>query len=56
MLGNWESIAPELRPSAGKNPDDTLKPFYLKRAFKYQPSDRFELDVVNSVDPYGASL
>src|ERR1700681_3037161 len=51
MLGNWESIAPEVRPS--KNPDGSLKPFYLKRAFKYQPSDRFELDVVNSADPYG---
>jgi hypothetical protein len=52
MLGNWESIAPELRPS--KNPDGSLKPFYLKRAFKYLPSDRFELEVVNSADPYGA--
>jgi hypothetical protein len=52
MLGNWESIAPEIRPS--KNPDGSLKPFYLKRAFKYQPSDRFELEVVNSADPYGA--
>src|ERR1700739_2463437 len=52
MLGNWESIAPEVRPS--KNPDGSLKPFYLKRAFKYQPSDRFELDVVNSADPFGA--
>ena len=52
MLGNWESIAPEMRPS--KNPDGSLKPFYLKRAFKYQPSDRFELEVVNSADPYGA--
>jgi hypothetical protein len=52
MLGNWESIAPEIRPS--KNPDGSLKPFYLKRAFKYLPSDRFELDVVNSADPYGA--
>jgi hypothetical protein len=52
MLGNWESIAPEVRPS--KNPDGSLKPFYLKRAFKYLPSDRFELDVVNSADPYGA--
>jgi hypothetical protein len=51
MLGNWESIAPEVRPS--KNPDGSLKPFYLKRAFKYQPSDRFELEVVNSADPYG---
>ena len=52
LLGNWESIAPEIRPS--KNPDGSLKPFYLKRSFKYQPSDRFELEVVNSADPYGA--
>ena len=52
LLGNWESIAPEIRPS--KNPDGSLKPFYLKRAFKYQPSDRFELEIVNSADPYGA--
>ena len=52
MLGSWESIAPEIRPS--KNPDGSLKPFYLKRAFKYLPSDRFELDVVNFADPYGA--
>src|ERR1700738_409904 len=52
MLGNWESIAPEVRPS--KNPDGSLKPFYLKRSFKYLPSDRFELEVVNSADPYGA--
>jgi hypothetical protein len=52
MLGNWESFAPEIRPS--KNPDGSLKPFYLKRAFKYQPSDRFELEIVNSADPYGA--
>src|SRR3954449_1414694 len=54
MLGNWESIAPEVRPSANKNPDGSLKPFYLKRAFKYLPSDRFELEIVNSADPYGA--
>jgi hypothetical protein len=52
LLGNWESIAPEIRPS--KNPDGSLKPFYLKRAFKYLPSDRFELEVVNSADPNGA--
>src|SRR6267378_1521841 len=37
MLGNWESIAPEVRPS--KNADGALKPFYLKRTFKYLPSD-----------------
>jgi hypothetical protein len=52
MLGNWESIAPEIRPS--KNPDGSMKPFFLKRAFKYLPADRFELDVVNSADAYGA--
>jgi hypothetical protein len=52
MLGNWESIAPEVRPS--KNPDGSLKPFYLKRTFKYLPSDRFELEIVNFADPYGA--
>jgi hypothetical protein len=54
MLGNWESIAPEVRPSAAKNADGSLKPLYLKRSFKYLPSDRFELEVVNSADPYGA--
>lgn len=51
LLGNWESIAPEVRPS--KNSDGSLKPFYLKRTFKYLPSDRFELEVLNSADPYG---
>jgi len=54
MLGNWESIAPEVRPSAAKNADGSLKPFYLKRAFKYLPSDRFELEIINSADPNGA--
>ena len=54
MLGNWESVAPEVRPSAAKNADGSLKPFYLKRSFKYLPSNRFELEVVNSADPYGA--
>jgi len=33
---------PEIRPS--KNPDGSLKPFYLKRSYKYLPSDRFELE------------
>src|SRR5215475_1569379 len=52
MLGSWESIAPEVRPS--KSPDGSLKPFHLRRAFKYLPSDRFELEIINSADPYGA--
>ena len=54
MLGEWGSIASEVRPSASKNADGSLKPFYLKRAFKYLPSNRFELEIVNSADPYGA--
>ncbi|MGO4712905.1 hypothetical protein [Bradyrhizobium sp. 2TAF24] len=54
MQGDWVSIAPEIRPSASKNPDGSLKPFYLTRAFRYHPSDRFELEIVNSADPYGA--
>ena len=54
LQGEWISIAPEIRPSSIKNPDGTLKPFYLTRAFRYLPGDRFELSIVNSVDPYGA--
>jgi hypothetical protein len=54
LAGNWESIAPEIRPSASKNPDGTLKPFYLRRAFSYLGQDRFELTIVNSADANGA--
>ncbi|HTO63360.1 MAG TPA: hypothetical protein VMM15_19125 [Bradyrhizobium sp.] len=54
MLGDWTSIAVEVRPSASKNADGSLKPFFLTRVFKYQPSDRFELEIVNAADPFGA--
>jgi hypothetical protein len=54
LVGEWVSIAPEIRPSAAKNPDGTLKPFYLKREFKYRGDDRFELTIVTSADPNGA--
>jgi hypothetical protein len=54
LVGDWVSVAPEVRPSANKNPDGTLKPFYLKREFKYLAGDRFELNIVNSADPNGA--
>ena len=54
MLGDWVSIAPEIRPSAAKNADGTLKPLYLKRAFKYLTGDHFELVITNFADPYGA--
>ena len=50
MLGSWVSVAPEVRPS--KNPDGTLKPFYLTRSFVYQREDRFELTVMNYADPF----
>jgi len=53
LTGAWVSIAPELRPSVTKNADGTIKPLYLRRAFTYHAADRFELVVVNSVDPYG---
>ena len=53
MQGKWVSIAPELRPSATKNADGTLKPFYLTRSFTYSADDAFELAIINSADPYG---
>jgi hypothetical protein len=52
-LGNWESIAPEVRPSSAKNPDGTLKPFYLTRKFALLEDDGFELLIANLADPYG---
>ncbi|MDB5143404.1 MAG: hypothetical protein JWQ66_2117 [Mucilaginibacter sp.] len=52
-LGAWESIAPEVRPSSTKNPDRTLKPFYLTRKFTFLPGDKFELTLTNFADPYG---
>jgi hypothetical protein len=53
LLGEWVSLAPELRPS--KNADGTLKPFFLTRRFVYLPGDRFTLTVMNYGDPYGAA-
>jgi hypothetical protein len=54
--GEWVSIAPELRPSSIKNPDGSIKPFYLTRAFKYSADDTFELEIINSADAYGKIL
>src|ERR1700722_2762028 len=50
--GKWESIAPELRPGNSKNPDGSLKPFYLTRKFTLKDDDTFELLVTNLADPY----
>jgi hypothetical protein len=51
LLGNWRSIAPEVRPS--RNPDGTIKPFFLERRFVYQANDRFELTVTSFAEPSG---
>ena len=51
LLGQWVSIAPEVRPS--KNSDGTIKPFFLSRSFVCLPEDRFSLTVLNYGDPYG---
>lgn len=55
IQGDWISIAPELRPSAIKGPDGTIKPFYLTRAFRYAPDDTFTLVITNLADAYGAT-
>src|SRR2546427_2809162 len=52
LVGEWVSFTPEVRPSATRNPDGTLKPFYLSREFKYLGDDRFELTISNWADPY----
>ena len=51
--GEWISIVPEIRPSINKNADGSLKPFYLTRAFKYLPGDKFELIITNFADANG---
>jgi hypothetical protein len=51
--GEWISIAPEIRPSGAKNPDGSIKPFYLTRNFSYLQGDKFELTVVNYADAFG---
>lgn len=53
LLGDWTSLAPELRPSSQKNADGSLKPFHLRREFRYLAGDRFELTVTNFADPFG---
>ncbi len=36
LLGEWVSLAPEIRSSATKSADGSLRPFYLSRLFKYR--------------------
>ena len=49
----WVSNAVEVRPSAVKNPDGSIKPFYLSRTFQYMENDKFSLEIINSADPFG---
>jgi hypothetical protein len=53
LTGEWVSIAPEVRPSAARNPDGTLKAFYLTREFTYRTGDAFTLSITNFADPNG---
>jgi len=53
LTGQWKSISVEIRPSATKDADGNLKPFYLKRLFTYRPDDTFELQVTSFADPFG---
>ncbi|MFY1046988.1 hypothetical protein [Chryseobacterium sp. GP-SGM7] len=52
-LGDWKSIVVEVRPSAFKNEDGSLKPFYLTRSFSFLPEDQFTLEIINYADAFG---
>jgi hypothetical protein len=52
-VGEWVSIAPEVRPSISKNADGSMNPFYLVRTFTYSADGKFILQMVNSADAYG---
>jgi hypothetical protein len=53
QVGEWVSIAPELRPSTSKSATGDIKPFYCSRIFKYTAPDNFECTVINYADPNG---
>jgi hypothetical protein len=52
-IGDWVSIAPEVRPSVAKDASGNIKPFYLTRTFTYSADEKFTLVMINSADPYG---
>ncbi|PSK93209.1 hypothetical protein [Taibaiella chishuiensis] len=51
--GAWQSLATEVRPGNQKNEAGSPKPFYLKRRFKLNTDDVFELEVINYADAEG---
>jgi len=52
-VGEWVSIAPEVRPSITKDAGGNMKPFYVTRLFKYSADGKFTLQMINSADAYG---
>jgi hypothetical protein len=53
LFGEWVSIAPEVRPR--RNPDGSLRSFFLERELNYKKRDRFELMIMSFADPFGAT-
>lgn len=41
ILGRWESLSVELRPTEDRNGTGAIAPTYLTRVFTYAPDDRF---------------
>src|SRR5258706_12747427 len=48
LVGEWVSLAPEIRPSATKNPDGGMRPFYITRNFKLLGNDIYEMTFFNT--------
>jgi hypothetical protein len=52
-VGEWRSITTEVRPSAQKAADGSIKPFYLTRQFRCDLTGDFDLVVTTYGDPSG---
>ncbi len=52
-LGEWESIAVELRPTEDRTGSGKITPTYLKRRFTYRPDDTFVGTITLFADNYG---
>ncbi len=52
-LGEWQSIAMELRPTEDRTGNGKIEPTYLKRNFKYLPNDKFIGTITLFSDNYG---
>ena len=51
--GQWVSLTTELRPFEDRTGTGTVQPFYVSRAFRYLPNNRFEGTIRSYADPYG---